>query len=162
MVASRLHPPFFNPLFSSNCPPPQSPSRSTFLVLSAGPEGTAEPAKDRQKVVRIAWEKLLRWSRSWRSKARTDVLERTNKVPSQSPCNSFGLRLYFLLWLFHFCFSCGFCIWVCRFVSSSWVVRSFMKSHYWIRGKSCNVRLDLRGSLWIRPYSIMRKKPRIP
>lgn len=36
--------------------------------------------KDRRKVVRIAWEKLVRWSRSWRSKAKTDVLERTNKV----------------------------------------------------------------------------------
>ncbi|KAL7214618.1 hypothetical protein ACSBR1_026916 [Camellia fascicularis] len=37
-------------------------------------------AKDRRKVVRLAWEKLVRWSRSWRSKAKTDVLERTNKV----------------------------------------------------------------------------------
>ncbi|CAL5407592.1 unnamed protein product [Camellia sinensis] len=36
--------------------------------------------KDRRKVVRLAWEKLVRWSRSWRSKAKTDVLERTNKV----------------------------------------------------------------------------------
>lgn len=36
--------------------------------------------KDQRKVVRIAWEKLVRWSRSWRSKAKTDVLERTNKV----------------------------------------------------------------------------------
>ena len=36
--------------------------------------------KDRRKVVRLAWEKLVRWSRSWRSKVKTDVLERTNKV----------------------------------------------------------------------------------
>ncbi|MBA0878756.1 hypothetical protein Goshw_013980 [Gossypium schwendimanii] len=36
--------------------------------------------RDRRKVVRIAWEKLVRWSRSWRSKAKTDVLERTKKV----------------------------------------------------------------------------------
>lgn len=28
----------------------------------------------------MEWEKLVRWSRSWRSKAKTDVLERTNKV----------------------------------------------------------------------------------
>lgn len=28
----------------------------------------------------MAWEKLVRWSRSWRSKAKTDVLEKTNKV----------------------------------------------------------------------------------
>ncbi|XP_047330651.1 glycerol-3-phosphate dehydrogenase [NAD(+)] 2, chloroplastic isoform X1 [Impatiens glandulifera] len=36
--------------------------------------------KDRRKVVRLAWEKLVRWSRSLRSKAKTDVLERTKKV----------------------------------------------------------------------------------
>lgn len=39
-----------------------------------------ERSRDRRKVVRVAWEKLVRWSRSWRSKAKTDVLERTNKV----------------------------------------------------------------------------------
>uniref|UniRef100_A0A7C9AZ56 Glycerol-3-phosphate dehydrogenase [NAD(+)] n=1 Tax=Opuntia streptacantha TaxID=393608 RepID=A0A7C9AZ56_OPUST len=37
-------------------------------------------SKDRRRAVRVAWEKLLRWSRSLRSKARTDVLERTQKV----------------------------------------------------------------------------------
>ncbi|XP_008233889.1 PREDICTED: glycerol-3-phosphate dehydrogenase [NAD(+)] 2, chloroplastic [Prunus mume] len=36
--------------------------------------------RDRRRAVRLAWEKLVRWSRSWRSKAKTDVLERTNKV----------------------------------------------------------------------------------
>lgn len=30
--------------------------------------------------MRIAWEKLVRWSRSWHSKARSDVLEQTKKV----------------------------------------------------------------------------------
>ncbi|XP_051143074.1 glycerol-3-phosphate dehydrogenase [NAD(+)] 2, chloroplastic [Andrographis paniculata] len=35
---------------------------------------------DRRKAVRVAWEKLVRWSRSWRSRAKTDVLERTKKV----------------------------------------------------------------------------------
>ncbi|KAL5710070.1 glycerol-3-phosphate dehydrogenase (NAD(+)) [Ranunculus cassubicifolius] len=35
---------------------------------------------DRQKIVRIAWEKLVRWSRSWRSKSKTDVLQQTKKV----------------------------------------------------------------------------------
>ncbi|KAK3022398.1 hypothetical protein RJ639_047372 [Escallonia herrerae] len=49
-----------------------SPSQNPNLAL--------ERTKDRQKVVRVAWEKLVRWSRSWRSKAKTDVLERTNKV----------------------------------------------------------------------------------
>ncbi|KAJ6379666.1 hypothetical protein OIU76_016335 [Salix suchowensis] len=39
------------------------------------------PQQDRRKVVQIAWEKLVRWSRSWRSKnSKTDHLERTNKV----------------------------------------------------------------------------------
>ncbi|XP_010540168.1 PREDICTED: glycerol-3-phosphate dehydrogenase [NAD(+)] 2, chloroplastic isoform X3 [Tarenaya hassleriana] len=37
-------------------------------------------SRDRRRVVRIAWEKLVRWSRSWRAKAKTDVLERTRKV----------------------------------------------------------------------------------
>nr|XP_045083908.1 glycerol-3-phosphate dehydrogenase [NAD(+)], chloroplastic isoform X1 [Aegilops tauschii subsp. strangulata] len=36
--------------------------------------------KDRRRVVRIAWEKLVRWSRSWRSRNRSDVLETTRKV----------------------------------------------------------------------------------
>ncbi|KAL8552358.1 hypothetical protein ACS0TY_001161 [Phlomoides rotata] len=40
----------------------------------------SERSRDRRKVVRVAWEKLVRWSRSLRSKAKTDVLERTNKV----------------------------------------------------------------------------------
>lgn len=47
------------------------------------PETTAtgdRSRKDRRRVVRLAWEKLVRWSRSWRSKAKIDVLERTNKV----------------------------------------------------------------------------------
>ncbi|KAL8171440.1 hypothetical protein V2J09_023244 [Rumex salicifolius] len=39
-----------------------------------------EKSKDRRKAVRIAWEKLVRWSRSLRSRSKTDVLERTNKV----------------------------------------------------------------------------------
>ncbi|XP_057520276.1 glycerol-3-phosphate dehydrogenase [NAD(+)] 2, chloroplastic [Amaranthus tricolor] len=40
----------------------------------------AEERKDRRRAVRIAWEKLVRWSRSWRSKSRPDVLQRTQKV----------------------------------------------------------------------------------
>lgn len=39
-----------------------------------------DPTRDRRRVVRVAWEKLVRWSRSWRSKSNTDVLQRTNKV----------------------------------------------------------------------------------
>ncbi|KAJ4831314.1 Threonine aldolase [Turnera subulata] len=38
-------------------------------------------SRDRRRVVKVAWEKLLRWSRSWRSRNQTpDVLQRTNKV----------------------------------------------------------------------------------
>ncbi|KAG0467472.1 hypothetical protein HPP92_019052 [Vanilla planifolia] len=43
-------------------------------------DGGVEGVKDRRRAVKIAWEKLVRWSRSWRSKARADVLEKTNKV----------------------------------------------------------------------------------
>ncbi|XP_077214192.1 NAD-dependent glycerol-3-phosphate dehydrogenase family protein isoform X1 [Tasmannia lanceolata] len=42
--------------------------------------GTLNVRKDRRRAVRIAWEKLVRWSRLWRSKAKTDVLQRTKKV----------------------------------------------------------------------------------
>ncbi|KAK9913867.1 hypothetical protein M0R45_037672 [Rubus argutus] len=44
------------------------------------PEYASEPTRDRRRAVRLAWEKLVRWSRSLRSKTKTDVLERTNKV----------------------------------------------------------------------------------
>lgn len=54
-------------------------------VLDSGPERT----QNRRRIVRLAWEKLVRWSRSWRFKAKTDVLERTNKV-------GFNLLLFFL------------------------------------------------------------------
>ncbi|OQU81017.1 hypothetical protein SORBI_3007G223801 [Sorghum bicolor] len=36
--------------------------------------------KDRHSAVRIAWEKLVRWSRSWRRRNRSDVLESSRKV----------------------------------------------------------------------------------
>ncbi|XP_024026038.1 glycerol-3-phosphate dehydrogenase [NAD(+)] 2, chloroplastic [Morus notabilis] len=44
------------------------------------PDSSPERTRDRRRAVRLAWEKLVRWSRSWRSKAKTDVLEKTNKV----------------------------------------------------------------------------------
>ncbi|KAG5558163.1 hypothetical protein RHGRI_008174 [Rhododendron griersonianum] len=55
------------------------------IVFSQNPNLSSDVSnrttKDRREVVRLAWEKLVRWSRSWRSKAKTDdVLERTNKV----------------------------------------------------------------------------------
>ncbi|GKU91264.1 hypothetical protein SLEP1_g5163 [Rubroshorea leprosula] len=56
---------------------------SSTLPEDAYPEplnNSPDRTMDRRKVVRLAWEKLVRWSRSWRSKAKTDILERTNKV----------------------------------------------------------------------------------
>ncbi|XP_050250954.1 glycerol-3-phosphate dehydrogenase [NAD(+)] 2, chloroplastic isoform X2 [Quercus robur] len=72
----------------------RTPSTSTSMFVSLAssdsqppseelyPETTGDRSrKDRRRVVRLAWEKLVRWSRSWRSKTKTDdVLERTNKV----------------------------------------------------------------------------------
>ncbi|KAK4750136.1 hypothetical protein SAY87_027585 [Trapa incisa] len=60
-----------------------SPSPSSSLSSSSsltGDDSLPERTRDRRKVVKLAWEKLVRWSRSWRSKAKTDVLERTKKV----------------------------------------------------------------------------------
>ncbi|KFK36941.1 hypothetical protein AALP_AA4G192100 [Arabis alpina] len=75
---SGKHPPLFKQTAvfvrcvssPSNFPEPDSLTDSTDINLS----------RDQRKVVRIAWEKLVRWSRSWRAKAKTDVLERTRKV----------------------------------------------------------------------------------
>lgn len=36
--------------------------------------------RNRRRAVRIAWEKLVRWSRSWRSRNKSDVLQKTRKV----------------------------------------------------------------------------------
>ncbi|KAJ6757692.1 GLYCEROL-3-PHOSPHATE DEHYDROGENASE [Salix koriyanagi] len=53
--------------------------RSIAVASTNAPDES--PQQDRRKVVQIAWEKLVRWSRSWRSKnSKTDHLERTNKV----------------------------------------------------------------------------------
>ncbi|RZB69681.1 glycerol-3-phosphate dehydrogenase [NAD(+)] 2, chloroplastic-like [Glycine soja] len=52
--------------------PPQDPNPSI--------EPDSDPNRDRRRIVRVAWEKIVRWSRSWRSKANTDVLQRTKKV----------------------------------------------------------------------------------
>ncbi|CAK9157546.1 unnamed protein product [Ilex paraguariensis] len=53
------------------------PSQNPDLISDTDPVSTTE----HRRVVRLAWEKLVRWSRSWQSKAATnDVLGRTNKV----------------------------------------------------------------------------------
>ncbi|KAJ3669393.1 hypothetical protein LUZ60_011343 [Juncus effusus] len=36
--------------------------------------------RNRRRAVRIAWEKIVRWSRSWRSRNKSDILEKTKKV----------------------------------------------------------------------------------
>ncbi|KAI3458429.1 hypothetical protein Pfo_015092 [Paulownia fortunei] len=61
-------------------PPSPPPSLSQEAETSQEYNVSIERIRDRRKVVRVAWEKLVRWSRSWRSRAKTDVLERTNKV----------------------------------------------------------------------------------
>nr|GMD53017.1 glycerol-3-phosphate dehydrogenase [NAD(+)] 2, chloroplastic [Ipomoea batatas] len=102
-MASLLETPFSSPhsLFNSHSHSshPQSHNKPFHLPIlrSSTTGGAVDPSpppplsnqdeisvdgssKDRRKVVKFAWEKLVRWSRSWRSKAKTDVLERTNKV----------------------------------------------------------------------------------
>ncbi|KAL8233635.1 hypothetical protein R6Q59_019735 [Mikania micrantha] len=60
-------------------PPPSDRNRSPSQDADESLE-VASATRDRRKIVRVAWEKLVRWSRSLRSKANSDVLERTNKV----------------------------------------------------------------------------------
>jgi hypothetical protein len=64
-----------NPRLQRNKPMFAAPANSTPLE-----DQDPETSPDRRRAVRLAWEKLVRWSRSWRSKAKTDVLERTKKV----------------------------------------------------------------------------------
>uniref|UniRef100_A0A151U031 Glycerol-3-phosphate dehydrogenase [NAD(+)] n=1 Tax=Cajanus cajan TaxID=3821 RepID=A0A151U031_CAJCA len=101
-MAAVLEAPLATPFFSSkphntnNIPSKfhTKPSFLTFRVTSRAanaslsptqdpdpnPDSEPDPTRDRRRIVRVAWEKLVRWSRSWRSKANTDVLQRTNKV----------------------------------------------------------------------------------
>ncbi|KAG5052677.1 hypothetical protein AAZX31_02G204900 [Glycine max] len=63
----------YTPCFANASPSlPQDPDPGT--------DSDPDPTRDRRRIVRVAWEKIVRWSRSWRSKANTDVLQRTNKV----------------------------------------------------------------------------------
>ncbi|XP_043723272.1 glycerol-3-phosphate dehydrogenase [NAD(+)] 2, chloroplastic isoform X2 [Telopea speciosissima] len=59
----------------------ENPSPATENPSSTyNPDITSDSRRDRRKAVRVAWEKLLRWSRTWELKAKTDVLEGTKKV----------------------------------------------------------------------------------
>ncbi|XP_021861591.1 glycerol-3-phosphate dehydrogenase [NAD(+)] 2, chloroplastic isoform X3 [Spinacia oleracea] len=68
------------PPSSSNDDSEQNPEKIISSSAAAAAAVAAEERKDRRRVVRIAWEKLVRWSRSLRSKSRPDVLQRTQKV----------------------------------------------------------------------------------
>lgn len=72
-------------------------------VSAVSSENRARDGRDRRKIVKVAWEKLVRWSRTWRSKAKTDILERTNKVKKFyifiSCIAMFRLlRLFYIIW----------------------------------------------------------------
>eukprot|EP00262_Sarcandra_glabra_P000815 TRINITY_DN10888_c1_g2_i1.p1 TRINITY_DN10888_c1_g2~~TRINITY_DN10888_c1_g2_i1.p1 ORF type:complete len:124 (-),score=3.53 TRINITY_DN10888_c1_g2_i1:47-418(-) len=113
-ASSLLQPKLHDPLFPSSqtlrtrTKSTSKPSQSSLplkpYTCSAGPlslepasenpnpspnsnDGSSSRSKDRRRAVRIAWEKLVRGSRSWRSKTRADVLERTNKVTHFVVCH---------------------------------------------------------------------------
>ncbi|KAJ4977580.1 hypothetical protein NE237_008360 [Protea cynaroides] len=72
---------FLSPTKPCHCSSLETPSPATENHSStSNPVTTPESRRDSRKAVKFAWEKLLRWSRTWRSKAKTDVLERTKKV----------------------------------------------------------------------------------
>lgn len=112
-ISSSSKPPFRPSPNSYFLPLPRSPTATAPICLCAADEiivpspplpadasqehtVSLERSRDRRKVVRVAWEKLLRWSRSWRSKAKTDVLERTKKVSY-----FFDYFLYFFLFVLY-------------------------------------------------------------
>ncbi|XP_066395947.1 glycerol-3-phosphate dehydrogenase [NAD(+)], chloroplastic-like [Miscanthus floridulus] len=55
-------------------PPPEDEDSSDDDAEDAGASPRRSGRKDRRRAVRIAWEKLVRWSRSWRRRNRSDVL----------------------------------------------------------------------------------------
>ncbi|CAF1870253.1 unnamed protein product [Brassica oleracea var. botrytis] len=85
-MAASLQPACLDLHFAGKHPPPLKHTSATFLRCVSSPNfpepdsPDANLTKDQRKVVRIAWEKIVRWSRSLRAKAKTDVLERTRKV----------------------------------------------------------------------------------
>lgn len=71
LLLLRLH----SPTTPCSAATPPQPGDLDLVLDSA-----TDRSRDRRRAVRLAWEKLVRWSKFWRSKAKTDVLERTNKV----------------------------------------------------------------------------------
>ncbi|EMS46262.1 Glycerol-3-phosphate dehydrogenase [NAD(P)+] [Triticum urartu] len=76
---------------ASDAPPPDAETDEG--------EAPRSGRKDRRRVVRIAWEKLVRWSRSWRSRNRSDVLETTRKVTERLlSASTHGAANFFVGW----------------------------------------------------------------
>ncbi|KAG0542214.1 hypothetical protein BDA96_02G084200 [Sorghum bicolor] len=71
-------PPIFTGATDAVPPPEDEDSSDDDDDAGAAPRRSGR--KDRRRAVRIAWEKLVRWSRSWRRRNRSDVLESTRKV----------------------------------------------------------------------------------
>ncbi|RDX87104.1 Glycerol-3-phosphate dehydrogenase [NAD(+)] 2, chloroplastic [Mucuna pruriens] len=84
-LPSKFHtfpskPTFLTLRYTHSCAANASPSQDPHPNSDPDPDPDPDPTRDRRRIVRVAWQKLVRWSRSWRSKANTDVLQRTNKV----------------------------------------------------------------------------------
>ncbi|TVU39966.1 hypothetical protein EJB05_13410, partial [Eragrostis curvula] len=77
--ASRHPPPIFAGAYDT-APPPEEEDAGDIDEAAPRGGGGGGGGKDRRRAVRIAWEKLVRWSRSWRRRNRSDVLETTRKV----------------------------------------------------------------------------------
>ncbi|CAN6165621.1 unnamed protein product [Urochloa humidicola] len=80
-LAAAVRPP--PPIFAAAAdavPPPEDEDSSDDDDGDAAVPRRRSARKDRRRAVRIAWEKLVRWSRSWRRRNRSDVLESTRKV----------------------------------------------------------------------------------
>lgn len=91
-MAASVQPACLDLHFSGKLSPPPLLKQNAIFVRCVSSPNFPEPdsltdppdivntSRDQRKVVRIAWEKLVRWSRSLRAKANTDVLQRTRKV----------------------------------------------------------------------------------
>jgi len=89
-AAVRRPPPIFTGAANAVPPPEDEDSSDDDDGAAAAPRRSAR--KDRRRAVRIAWEKLVRWSRSWRRRNRSDVLETTRKVGRDASLASLRLQ----------------------------------------------------------------------
>lgn len=77
-AAARRPPPSFTGATDAVPPPEDEDSSDDDADDDGAPRRSGR--RDRRRAVRVAWEKLVRWSRSWRRRNRSDVLETTRKV----------------------------------------------------------------------------------